>query len=143
MRYEEIASRTTLDFKRLTGVERHTFEAMLKCLKRANKNFGRPMKLSEADQLLLALLYWREHRTQYHIAADYSISEATCSRMIRRVETIISSQKQFSLPKRIPRQSSQYQLEYVVIDTSETPVRRPQKKTNKPNITVARRNATR
>jgi hypothetical protein len=38
-------------------------------------NFGRPPKLSRADQLLLTLMYWREYRTEFHIGLDYDISE--------------------------------------------------------------------
>lgn len=143
MFYNDIHDKASLDFKRLTGVTRETFDAMLNVVERSHRTFGRPSKLSDADQLLLALMYWREYRTQYHIAAAYGISEPTCSRIIRRIETVLTASKAFSLPKRLPRPSSQFTLEAVIVDVTETPVRRPQKKKNSANTTAARRSGTR
>ena len=68
MRYEEIKDRNDKDFKRLTGVEHQTLKQMVTVLESELSNFGRPPKLSRADQLLLTLMYWREYRTQFHIA---------------------------------------------------------------------------
>jgi len=56
----------------------------------ALQNFGRPSKLSQADQLLLTLMYWREYRTQFHIAGSYGISEATVCRTINKRELSLS-----------------------------------------------------
>ncbi|MBK8912786.1 MAG: transposase family protein [Chlorobi bacterium] len=77
MRYAEICDRSPEQFRRLTGVLPTTFEAMLKVIRAARREFGRPPKLVLADQLLLTLLYWREYRAQYHLAADFGISEPT------------------------------------------------------------------
>lgn len=74
MRYEEMKDLKDKDFKRLTGVRRATFAMMLTTLKQGWRNFGRPPKLSRADQLLLTLMYWREYRTQFHIAQTYGVS---------------------------------------------------------------------
>ena len=76
MKYQEIKDRTNNDFKRLTGVEHQTFKKMVTILESELSNFGRPPKLSRADQLLLTLMYWREYRTQFHIAQAYGISES-------------------------------------------------------------------
>ena len=76
MRYDEVEGLSPGQFKRLTGVKRETFEQMLSVLKQSEgqkKRSGRPSKLSLADQLLLTLMYWREYRTQFHIAKSYSI----------------------------------------------------------------------
>lgn len=100
MLYSEISDRSPEQFRRLTGVLPATFEAMLNLLRKASPNSGRPPKLSLPDQLLLTLLYWWEYRAQYHIAADFGISEPTCSQIIRRVENILSDSTQFRLPKR-------------------------------------------
>jgi Helix-turn-helix of DDE superfamily endonuclease len=68
MRYEEIKDWKEQDFKRLTGVKHETFKEMLAVLDQELSNFGRPPKLSRANQLLMTLMYWREYRTQFHIA---------------------------------------------------------------------------
>lgn len=100
---------------------------MLKLVRRSASKFRRPANISDADQLLLTLLYWREYRTQYHIAAHYDISEPTCSRITRRVEDILSRSTDFSLPskKRLDRSSTVYEV--VIIDATETMVQRPKK----------------
>ena len=82
MRYEEIKDRTDKDFKRLTGVEHQTFRQMVVVLESEMPNFGRPPRLSRADQLLLTLMDWREYRTQFHIAQAYGISESAGCRTI-------------------------------------------------------------
>lgn len=68
MRYETIQHLKETDFKRFTGVQRTTFDLMLKVVEKGLRDFGRPTKLSRADQLLLTLMYWREYRTEFHIA---------------------------------------------------------------------------
>jgi hypothetical protein len=74
------------DFKRLAGVQCETFELMLKVIEKGLRNFGRPTKLNRADQLLMTLMYWREYRTDFHIAQSYGVSEATVCRTIHKVE---------------------------------------------------------
>jgi len=59
MNYETIKQLKDSDFKRLTGIQRSTFEQMLAVIKKGLQNFGRPSKLSRADQLLMTLMYWR------------------------------------------------------------------------------------
>ena len=54
MRYETIQQLKDIDFKRLTGVQRETFEQMLKVVEKGLSDFGRPPKLggrSTADDL--------------------------------------------------------------------------------------------
>ncbi len=129
MFYNDIRDKASLDFKRLTGVEHETFVAMLKVAQRASGKFGRPPKLSDADQLLLALMYRREYRTQYHIATTYGISEPTCSRIIRRIEAILTGSRQFTVPKRLPSKPSQFAFEavIVIVDVTEVAAQRPKK----------------
>lgn len=143
MFYNDIRDKASLDFKRLTGVEHETFIAMLKVVQRASGKFGRPPKLSDADQLLLALMYWREYRTQYHIAAAYGISEPTCSRIIRRIEAILTGSRQFTVPKRLPSKPSQIAFEAVIVDVTEVAAQRPKKRKNSSTTTAARRSGTR
>ena len=85
MNYETVKYLKDSDFKRLTGVQRATFNQMLTVVEKGLRAFGRPPKLSRADQLLMTLMYWREYRTEFHIAQSYGVSEAV-SRTIRKVE---------------------------------------------------------
>ena len=56
-------------FVRLTGVKRAVFEQMVEVVAEAQREFGRPRKLSVADQVLLTLCYWREYRSQFPVAS--------------------------------------------------------------------------
>ena len=80
MRYEQLRTRPDGAFRRFCGVYKATFLAMLEVLERDEAEKakpGRPAKLPLPDQLLLALSYWREYRTLFHIAADYGLHEST------------------------------------------------------------------
>jgi len=46
-------------------------------LDRTGKRGGQA-KLSVEDQLLLVLEYWREYRTQFHIATSWDSESAVC-----------------------------------------------------------------
>ena len=140
MRYETIQQLKDRDFKRLTGVQRETFEQMLKVVEKGLSDFGRPPKLGRADQLLMILMYWREYRTEFHIAQSYGISEATVCRTIRKVEDALVRSKKFCLPGKKALQASNTVFEVVVVDVSEQPVERPKKAKN--GITAAKRSAT-
>src|SRR6266705_2153027 len=117
MRYETIEHLKESDFKRLTGVQRKTFA------------------------LLLTLMYWREYRTEFHIAQSYGISEATVCRTIQKVEDTLVRSKKFCLPGKKALQPSDTVFEVVLVDVSEQPIERPKKAKN--GITVAKRSATR
>ena len=140
MRYETIEHLKDSDFKRLTGVQRETFELMLKVVKKGLRNFGRPSKLSRADQLLMTLMYWREYRTEFHIAQSYGISEATVCRTIQKVENALIRSGKFRLPGKKVLQASDTVFEVVLVDVSEQPIERPKKAKN--GITAAKRSAT-
>jgi hypothetical protein len=137
MRYETIEPLRDTDFKRLTGVQRETFEEMLQVVEKGLPSFGRPPKLSRADQLLMTLMYWREYRTEFHIAQSYGVSEATVCRTIRKVEDVLGRSKKFRLPGKKALQPSDTVFEVILVDVSEQPVERPKKAKN--STTVARR----
>jgi len=137
MRYETIQDLKDADFKRLTGVQRESFEEMLKVVEKSLGSFGRPPKLSRADQLLMTLMYWREYRTEFHIAQSYGVSEATVCRTIRKVEDALVRSKKFRLPGKKALQPSDTILEIVLVDVSEQPIERPKKARN--SITAAKR----
>jgi len=137
MRYETIQDLRDADFKRLTGVQRESFQQMLKVVEKSLGSFGRPPKLSRADQLLMTLMYWREYRTEFHIAQSYGVSEATVCRTIRKVEDALVRSKKFRLPGKKALQPSDTILEIVLVDVSEQPIERPKKARN--SITAAKR----
>lgn len=128
------------DFKRLSGVQPEIFGQMVGVLKAAEtrkRKAGRPSKLSVEDKLLLTLSYWREYRTQFHIAASYGIHESSANRIITQVEDVLSKSGTFSLPKR--REVAETPWIVVLVDATETPIERPKK--NKSAITVQRKSA--
>src|SRR6266498_576985 len=127
MRYETIQQLRDTDFKRLTGVQQETFEKILEVVEQGLRDFGRPPKLSRADQLLMTLMYWREYRTEFHIAQSYGISESTVCRTIRKVEDALVRSRKFRLPGKKVLQPSDTQFEVVLVDVSEQPVERPKK----------------
>jgi hypothetical protein len=137
MRYETIKGLKDTDFKRLTGVQRETFEKMLKVVEQELRDFGRPPKLSRADQLLMTLMYWREYRTEFHIAQSYGVSEATVCRTIQKVEDALVRSGQFRLPGKKALQLSDTIFEVVLVDASEQPIERPKKAKN--STTAAKR----
>jgi hypothetical protein len=144
MRYDEVEGLPRGQFKRLTGVKRETFERMLRVLKQREqqkKRSGRPSKLSLTDQLLLTLMYWREYRTQFHIAKSYGIHEANANRIIGKVEGALAASGEFRLPgKRAARSDEGVEISFVIVDVTETPIERPKK--SRDSATAGRKNDT-
>ena len=128
MRYEAVKDLNAEGFKRLTGVPPNVFGQMVGVLREAEtqkKKAGRPSKLAVKDKLLLAMSYWREYRTQFHIAASYGLHESSADRIITQVEDVLIRSGAFSLPKR--RALSETDWTVVLVDATETPVERPKK----------------
>ena len=137
MRHKKIKDYGNEKFKRLTGVKKETYTMMVKVLESELRDFGRPPKLSRADQLLMTLMYWREYRTQFHIAETYQVSESTVSRTIKKVEDALMKSGQFRLPGKKILQESETMIEVIVVDVAEQPIERPKKSKNAP--TAAKR----
>ena len=93
LKYREIMELLDEKFKRYTGVKKETFELMVQLIKEHEKNqkkkIGGPTKLSVEDQVLATLMYWREYRTQEHIAVDFKVSQQTIGRAIIKIENIL------------------------------------------------------
>ncbi len=142
MFFVDIQSLEATAFKRLTGVTPTVFTMMVEVLQQAHRAFGRPSKLSSEDQVLVMLMYLRAYRTMFHIAQSYKVSEPTISRVIRRTETLLMADERFDLPRRPALESEALTVEVLVIDATETPIERPQKKSNAKSITVARKSIT-
>lgn len=141
MKYEEIKTLKPEAFRRLTGVKPQIFSDMIAVLLEAEgrkKKAGRRGKISLEDQLLLSLSYWREYRTQFHIAASYGVHESTANRIITKVEDALMASGKFSLPKR--REVAETEWTVVLVDVTETPIERPKKSSG--IITAARKSVT-
>lgn len=144
MTYEQLKSLKPSAFKRKCGVQRETFEQMVEVLRphldRSGKRGGQA-KLNVEDQLLLVLEYWREYRTQFHIATSWGISESAVCRLLQKVETLLMHSGKFRLPGKKQLYQSAYTENVVVVDVTESPIERP-KKNSEPTI-AAKRSGTR
>lgn len=143
MTYAKLKELAPEAFRRYSGVKPETFRVMLEVLEKVEeckKKAGRPSKLDLADQLLLTLSYWREYRTQFHVALSYGVHETTATRIINKVEDALSASGRFSLPRKQAAEAEQEWL-VVVIDSTETPIERPKK--SSVGSTAARKSATR
>ena len=130
--------------KSYTGIHKATFhemlDAMQQCEAQKTKS-GRLSVLSLEEQILLALTYWREYQTLYHISMDFSIHESSASRIIRKVEDILIDSGKFKLPKKLPsRVDDDSNWSVVIVDATETPIERPKK--TKEITTAVRKNNT-
>jgi hypothetical protein len=140
MKYETVQKLNDEAFKRATGVKRSTFEKMVDVVEQGLRKFGRPPKLSRADQILLTLMYWREYRTEFHIGLAYGVSESAVCRTIRKIEDVLIKAKQFHLPGKKKLQSDETTRELVLLDATEQPIERPNK--NNASIIVAKNGDT-
>jgi DDE superfamily endonuclease/Helix-turn-helix of DDE superfamily endonuclease len=129
MRFDSVKELKGQAFRRLTGVERSTFEVMTallfaaKCKQKAAG--GKPNTLCIEDQLLTMLEYWREYRTYFHIANG--IGESAAYRNIKWCENTLAKSKAFRLPGRKTVAAGERTFDIVLIDATETPIERPKK----------------
>lgn len=120
------------DFKEIVGVEKATFDTMVKILKEAYEHKpkkyrgGRKKKLSIENQLILTLKYLRHYATQKVLGFEFEVGEATVSETIRWVEDTLIKDGTFSLPgkKALLEDDS---IETVLVDVTECPIERPKK----------------
>jgi len=122
------------NFKRVVGVKRETFEVMVEEYKKSeeerkkgHKIGGRKPKLCEEDRVLFMLEYYREYRTLYHMGIDYGISEGQASKVVREVERVLIKSGKFSLPSKRALYEADNEIEFVIIDATESPIERPKK----------------
>jgi hypothetical protein len=144
MKFENVKKMSEQQFRRLTGVKPHTFEAMVKIVREADTvkkaRGGRPNKLIIESQVLMTLEYLREYRTYVHIAASYGVSESSAFQTIRRVENILIKSKEFRLPGKKALLKTDHEFEVILIDATESPIERPKK--NSANFTRVKRKST-
>ena len=131
MTYEQLKYLKPSAYTRRCGVQHETFDHMVEVLRPALDRRGKrggQCKLSVEDQLLLVLEYWRDYRTQFHIATSWRLSESAVCRMIQRVERLLMDSGKFRLPgkKQLYQNASNWNV--LVIDVTESPIERPKKK---------------
>jgi hypothetical protein len=143
MSYEQIKNLRPSEFKRFCGVKPELFQEMVEVLKpklpKPKQRGGQP-KLTIEDQLLMALEYWREYRTYFHIAQYWGIHESTVCRIIHRIEHNLLQSQKFRLPGKKALQSVETEVDVVIVDVGESPIERPKK--NNVVTTVEKRKNT-
>ena len=142
-KYDQLSGLRDAAFKRLTGVQRTTFTAMVDILSVADASRkargGRASKLCVEDRLLMALEYLRDYPTYFRLSQNYGVSESNAFKICRWVEDTLIRDKRFALPGRKALLKSDMQYEVILVDASETPVERPKK--DKDATTPVKRNA--
>ena len=130
-------------FRRLTGLKRPVFADMIRVLhaSQRRRKGGNRRRLSLEACLLMTLEYWREYRTQFHIAHSYGVDEATVNRTIRWVEDTLIKSGAFSLPGKKALRTTDVEYSVVLVDATETPIELPKK--NSGVSIPAKRSATR
>ncbi len=87
------------------------------------------------------LEYWREYRTQFHIAKSWNLSEPTVCRIITKIENILKRSPDFALLGKKALRESENIIEVIVVDATETEIERPKK--NSAGIIRGKRSDTR
>ena len=123
------------DYQKYFGVNKATFDKMLKILEEADRykriKGGRPSVLSVPDKLVIMLQYYREYRTMDNIAFDYQTNKSTIYYAIKWAEDTLIKNKAFHLPSR-KKLLEDTSIEIIVVDATEVEIERPQK--NRKNI---------
>lgn len=132
-KYEQLKKRKPKNFKRLIGVKEDTFNKMIEVFREyenertKNHGIGGRKGLCPEDKVLLMLSYYREYRTLEHIGFDYGVSESTASRVVREVEEVLLKSGKFSLPSKRALYEDDVELEFVIVDVTESQIQRPKK----------------
>ena len=143
MTYEQLKNLKPENFKRACGVSPPTFEEMrhvLQAYERKKIKPGRPPKLSLENRLLMALQYWREYRTYFHLGLSWGIDESVVCRTVHQIEQRLLTSQAFHVPGKKQLCAEDTPFDVVVVDAAESPVERPQK--NSGATTAGRRSAT-
>lgn len=130
MKYWQACKLSARKFKRFCGVKRQTFRLMIRLVKqqqKLNKKPGCPSKLIIENQVLVALQYWREYRTYFHLAQEWKVSESTVFRIVRKIENILIKSRKFSLPGKKKLLDSSLDKNLIALDVMESRIERPLK----------------
>ena len=129
--YEKIEKLEEKEFKLITGVTREVFEKMLCVLREEYEKDhiggGQP-GLAVEVRLTLALEYWREYRSQRHMAVSHQISKSAINQAILWVENRLSGREEFQLAdlkERFKPEESETKIKILIADVTEQPIERP------------------
>ncbi|MDJ0649709.1 MAG: IS5 family transposase [Xenococcaceae cyanobacterium MO_188.B19] len=130
MKYCQASQLSSKKFKRFTGISPRTYRIMVRLVKDKEadkKKPGRPPELIVEEQVLIALQYWREYRSYYHIGLDWEVSESTVCRTVHKIENILIRSGKFSVPGKKSLLNSELDTDLIVMDVMESQIERPQK----------------
>jgi len=140
MSYAKVSQLKPEAFRRYCGLQRETFDRVMTSLRthlpKTGQRGGQP-GFSAEDQFLIALEYWREYRTQFHIAQSWGTSEATVCRTVRRVEDKLALCGYSRLPGKKSLKDDESGYELIAVDATESAIERPKK--NRVSSTAARK----
>ena len=124
------------EFKRRFGVKIPTLKAMVNALdnfrlENHKDRRGRRTILTLEEQVLVALEYWREYRTYFHIGTSWGVSESTICRIVTNIESTLMKAGKFRIPGKKALLTNSDPPEVVVMDVTETAIERPKKKQRK------------
>ncbi len=119
-------------FKRRFGVQIQTFKEMVKSIEQyrlANPKDkrGRRSTLTLEEQVLVALEYWREYRTYFHIGTNWRVSESTVCRIVTNIESTLMKIGKLRIPGKKALLKGFGHPEIVVMDVTETAIERQKK----------------
>ena len=130
MRWNKIKSLPSVQFRRVVGIKKETFEMFGQILrpkwKLRRQRGGAKPKLGLENQLLLMLSYLRHYSTFIETGAKFGVSESRAWSICRWVEDILIAAKVMHLPgKKELLKSNQ---KGVTFDVTECPIERPKRK---------------
>jgi len=136
--------RDKAQFKRKWGVTPEIFDKMVAVYsdwkgKNRDKR-GRKSELTISQRVEVTLMYWREYRTQFHIAENYGVAESTICRAVQEVENALIESGEFTL-KGEKADLMDDKEDEIVIDVMECEIERPKK--NKSSTIQVKRKDTR
>jgi hypothetical protein len=142
--YQKARNLKDEDFKQIIGVKKETFTEMLKELgenyAKKHEKGGRPPKMPLGVQLLVTLKYLRQYVTQFELAFEFEVGEATIHDTIVWVENTLLKSGKFNVPGKKELLSQDSKIEILLVDVTESPIERPKK--NRKNITPEKRKDT-
>jgi len=129
-KYNNIKNYKPERFKAITGIYPATFEAMLEVINKeyaiVRRKGGPRRKLTCENMLLMTLEYYKEYRTYECIGASYNLHKTNVGDVVRWVEDTLIRSGLFSLPSKRKLIAADTDIEVIVVDTTETPIQRPQ-----------------
>lgn len=131
MNYTIAQTLSAENFKRRFGIQRATFKKIVKVLEPEWRPVPKPgvkPKLGIEDRVLVALEYWREYRSYFHIGSSWGISESSVCRMTHWVEDRLLGSGKFRLPGKKQLVRGFGRPHVVVMDVTETPIQRPKRR---------------